>query len=424
MWLWSAAALGVALLACAASSHASEESVTRRAETDGQGWHEAQTLSGEWGGGRSRLKEHGITLDPRLTWFHQGMTSGDGVNEFADGAKADLLLHADLGKSGFWDGFSLTIHAEYNLGRDVNGAGGTIMPVNTGLLFPGIEGSDAFDLSSVFLGQTFGDSVTLLVGKINVVDLAAGKPFMGGAGVDSFWSSAFAAPPSGTVPPYLVGAIVNIQTTAATYGLWVYDPDSATNKSGFEDPFENGMTMRGTVDFPVTLGGLPGHQGFVALYSTKGASADFDGIRLPESPPGIGGIKEHRYYFGYTFDQYLYQTKNGSGEGFGLFGQFGISDGNPNRLYLSALIGIGGKGLIPGRSHDNWGIAFYYYAPSDFLKDSLEPIQTIRDEQGLELFYNLAVTPWMSVGADLQVIRPSLSSQTATFCGLRTVIRF
>jgi len=56
------------------------------------------------------------------------------------------------------------------------------------------------------------------------------------------------------------------------------------------------------------------------------------------------------------------------------------SDDNPNRLYWSALVGIGGVGLIPGRSRDNWGVGFYYAAPSRYLIDSLAPSVNIRDE--------------------------------------------
>lgn len=54
--------------------------------------------------------------------------------------------------------------------------------------FPGMEDAEASDLSSVYLGQTFSDSVSLLAGKINMIDIAAGKPFMGGSGIDSFWN--------------------------------------------------------------------------------------------------------------------------------------------------------------------------------------------------------------------------------------------
>ena len=89
-----------------------------------------------------------------------------------------------------------------------------------------------------------------------------------------------------------------------------------------------------------------------------------------------------------------------------------------------AFIGVGGNGLIPGRSRDNWGAGYYYSALSSDLKDSLSPVMTIGDEQGYEFFYNFTVTPWLTLGADLQIITPALADDTAVFTGLRTVIRF
>jgi porin len=389
------------------------------------GWLERDTLTGDWGGARPWLAERGITLKPRLTQFYQGLTAGDGDHGLEYAGKADLLLSADLGKLGLWDGFSLTVHAEYNFGESVNGRGGTIAPVNTALFFPGMDGADAFDLSSVYLGQKFGDSVSLVLGKINVIDLAASKPFMGGAGIDSFWNITFAAPPSGTVPPYLLGAILNVRTEPATFGVWVYDPVDVVNRSGLEDPFADGVTVRGTVEFPVTIAGLGGHQGFAASYSTLPGTDlnDLDELLIPPFPPGVPGIKDTRYYFAYSFDQYFYQSQENPREGVGLFGQFGISDGNPNRLYWMAIVGVGGTGLIPGRSRDNWGVGYYYAAISPDLKDSFARTLKIRDEQGMEIFYNAAVTPWLAVGPDLQVIKPSLANDTAVFFGLRLVIR-
>ena len=56
--------------------------------------------------------------------------------------------------------------------------------------------------------------------------------------------------------------------------------------------------------------------------------------------------------------------------------------------------------------------------------DGLADIQTIRDEAGLEAFYDYQLTPWCHVGADLQVIRPGLGESTAVIPGLRAVIRF
>ena len=390
------------------------------------GWLERDTLTGDWGGGRTWLKEHGLTLKPRLTQFYQGLTSGDGEHGFQYGGKADLLLDANLSKLGLWKGLSLNVHAEYNFGESVNQRGGTIMPVNTALMFPGMKGADAFDLSSVTLTQTFGDSVSLLAGKISIIDYCVPKPFMGGGGIDSFWNIVFAAPPSGTVPAYFLGSILSVRTEAATYGLWVYDPNSSVNKSALEDAFADGVTIRGSVSFPVTIAGRTGHQGLAASTSTKDGTdlSTLDGSNIPDPPPGTVGIKNSRYYFAYTFDQYLYQSKENPKEGVGLFGQFEISDGNPNKLYWMVFGGVGGTGLIPGRSLDNWGVGYYYAALSPYLKDSLAPSLRIRDEQGWEIFYNFAFTPWFTLGANLQIIRPSLANDTAIFFGLRNVIRF
>ena len=188
------------------------------------GWLERDTLTGDWDGARSWLNDYGITLKPRLTQFYQGMPSGDGDHGFEYGGKTDLLVNADLGKLGFWDGFSMIVHAEYNYGASVNGYGGTIALVNTALYFPGIEGADRFDMSSVYLAQKFGDSVVLLAGKINIIDIAATRPFAGGAGIDSFWNVVFVSPPAAQSPPVPLGCFAQWNTEVATFGLSVYDP--------------------------------------------------------------------------------------------------------------------------------------------------------------------------------------------------------
>jgi porin len=389
-------------------------------------WLERDTLTGDWWGGRTWLGEHGITLKPRLTQFYQGMTAGDGDHGFEYAGEVDVLLQADLDKLGLWTGFSATIHLIYNFGKSVNQRGGTLMPVNTALMFPGMEGADAFDLSSFYLGQKFGDSVSLLVGKVSITDYCIPKPFMGGGGMDSFWNIVFVAPPSGTVPAYFFGALLSVRTEAATFGLWVYDPNSSVNKWGLDNAFADGVTIRGSVSFPVTIAGASGHQGLAASYSTKDGT-DFetlDGVPIPAPPPGTVGIKSNRWYFAYTFDQYLYQSRSNPKEGVGVFGQFGISDGNPNVLHWLAFAGVGGTGLIPTRSRDTWGVGYYYAAWSQPLKEAVASTLTLRDEQGLELFYNFSVTPWFFLGADLQVISPALATTTAVFPGLRAVINF
>jgi porin len=381
------------------------------------------TLTGDWGGGRTWLEERGVTVKPRLTQFYQGLTSGEGDHGAEYGGKADLLLNADLDKLGLWKGLSFSVHAEYNFGKAVNLDGGTLMPVNTALMFPGLKGPDAFDLTNVVFKQTFSNRASLMIGKISIVDYCDRKPFHGGVGVDAFWNIVFVAPPSGTVPVAFLGAILSVPTRAATYGVWFYDPNSSLNKSALDHAFADGFTIRGSVSFPVTMGGLTGHQGLAVSYSNKpGTDLDtLDGIPIPPSPSTPK--KDQRYYFAYTIDQFLYQSKTNPKEGVGLFGQFEVSDGNPNPLKWMAFGGIGGTGLIPGRSHDNWAVGYYYAAPSKYLQDVPAPYPALCHEQALEAFYNFALTPWLVLGADLQIVSPSRVSDTAVFPGLRLVIR-
>ena len=108
--------------------------------------------------------------------------------------------------------------------------------------------------------------------------------------------------------------------------------------------------------------------------------------------PGTVAVKNSRYYFAYSFDQYLHQDVTNPDEGVGIFGQIGVSDGNPNTTHWSMLIGLGGKGLVPGRPNDNWGVGYYYDGISKYIKDALAPAVTLTNEQGVELFYNFALT--------------------------------
>ena len=89
-----------------------------------------------------------------------------------------------------------------------------------------------------------------------------------------------------------------------------------------------------------------------------------------------------------------------------------------------AFGGLGGTGLIPGRSLDNWGFGFYYFAPADGLHNLPPSNPQIGDEQGFEAFYNFVLTPWFILGAKGQVIDAGLATDWAVLPDLRTVIRF
>ena len=114
----------------------------------------------------------------------------------------------------------------------------------------------------------------------------------------------------------------------------------------------------------------------------------------------------------YNFDQYLYEPKKGSGEGIGVFGRFGASDGDPNFMHFFYSVGIGGKGVIPSRHNDKFGLGFYYIdVKNPKLQGLFQTRKLLRDEYGFEAFYNVAITPWLQLTPDIQIVRGAQKEQ-------------
>ena len=87
-------------------------------------------------------------------------------------------------------------------------------------------------------------------------------------------------------------------------------------------------------------------------------------------------------------------------------------DGNPNPVRWCLSAGIGGTGVLACRPKDTFGLGYFYIGLSNDFKNLLSgpvlgPLLAERDKQGVELFYNLALTPWCQVTPDLQIVQPS-----------------
>lgn len=123
----------------------------------------------------------------------------------------------------------------------------------------------------------------------------------------------------------------------------------------------------------------------------------------------------------YNFDQYLYTKADDPVQGFGLFGRFGFSTGEANPFEQFYSIGMGGKGLVPSY-RDTYGVGYFL----ENLSNDLPAALNTSDEQGIEVFYNIEIMPWLHITPDLQVIvRPGggfRDRETAIVCGVRTQI--
>lgn len=169
------------------------------------------SLTGDWGGARTRLAEDGASLRLYATGFYQGQWSGDPGsfskngqgNDFFTGGRIDALLDLDTSRMGLWRGGGFHLHLELEGGRLPGFRGGALWPVNTGAVLP-LGSEEEVVASSLYYSQRWGGT-SLLLGKINMIDLLANDPFFGGWGIDRFMNLAFVAPPDGVMPPVIMG---------------------------------------------------------------------------------------------------------------------------------------------------------------------------------------------------------------------------
>ena len=92
------------------------------------------------------------------------------------------------------------------------------------------------------------------------------------------------------------------------------------------------------------------------------------------------------------------------------------------------FLGLGGS--TPGRLDDRWGVAWFDYMFSSHLETALNTAlaatgQGLRDENGLEAYYDMAIADHIRFGPDVQVIWPgTIGKATAVFLGARARLVF
>jgi len=389
-------------------------------ETDKGDFLTRSALTGDWGGGRTSLADHGMSLDLRYTSFYQGLASGTGDKGYEYGGKMDAFIKLDSRKMGLWEGGELHSHLEYRHGSAPANLGGGIFSVNTALYWP-VDTPDELVATSLNFKQKFGDRSSIAFGKFNPVDVYASHPFYGGWGIDRFMNIVLVAPPSGLVPVVFMGAMGTFETEPATWSIIVADPNDRTNDYFPGDLFSDGVLLAANATRVSQLAGRRTTYGITGLYSTAEGS-DYSSIG-----GAVGtSTKSGAWNVNIQFTHDLQASSGQSDAAWGFYLKAGIADGNPNYVQRSLIVGIGGKALFFGRPQDSFGIGAYYYDLSDTLQDELNPVLTdFRDESAIEAFYSWAATPWLQIGASIQYINPARGyHEHALVPSLRTQIRF
>jgi porin len=401
------------------------------------------TMTGDWGGTRNEWAAKGVTFDINLTQVGQSVISGGKNNGWEYTGRGNLTMNINTQKLGLWSGGFFSVEVEGNYNKPINLDSGAIMPVNSNQLFPTL-GAQELNVPQIKFTQFLSHYFGATLGKFDTASGDANE-FAHGKGDKQFFNLALNINPVLllTVPSSTLGAGVIILPTkdpkSAVISLLVVDSNGRANTSGFDTAFEGNNTYVIEGHLGTDFFGMTGHQLVGATYSGKDFSSLDQSLRIIVENGSIKKEDDSWSVF-YNFDQYVYEPNKG--QGVGIFGRFGASDGDANPIHYFYSVGVGGKGIVPGRALDEFGVGFYYIDVSNpEFTGLLADRDLLRDEYGVEAYYNIALTPWMKLTPDIQIIRPAqektlkidsehlLASKkkdvdTATVVGLRLQIVF
>lgn len=377
------------------------------------------TLTGDWDGFRNELMEKGITWDVGLTQVFQGLVGG-GKTPGADyGGRLEANLNLDFQKMGLWPGAFVNVEMEGKFGNFSNGRAGTFYPVDINALFP-VPGQDEWAVTAATFAQFVSPQLGFMAGLFDTMSGDMNE-FAHGKGDDKFMNMAFCFNPVAAMVPYPALGVTTIfmpdQDILMTFA--VLGAEGKANECNFSTLFENGVYLCPEIRITTHFFDLTGHQLFGGGYSTRRYVSLQQAGMLANGALNDANGSWDLYY---NFDQYLYEPVKGEDRGWGIFGRFGASDGEANATHFFYSGGLGGKGVLDCRPNDRFGVGYYYLVTSNA---SLPSNLGFGDSQGLEAFYQIAVTPWMSITPDLQIVQPSQERTSVGYVlGLRMHVDF
>jgi porin len=395
-------------------------------------WFDWSKMTGNWGGARTELANHGVQLDVRLIQFYQGVASGGANTNFAYGGKLDYLIKLDGKKMGLWDGLFVNIHAETQFGESItDDAGGMSLP-NTAMLYP-LPDYHGTAITGLLVEQALNKNFVLFGGKINVIDLWTMIYPRTGGGIDGFMNTNMLA---AALPWFRYvnlsflggGALVLRDDGQIRGGVLVFDTNNCTTTSGIPQLFDSGAGFMGLWRLFFDIDDKPGRLLFVFGGTTRTyASLSASDWKLDVVDKTISaGKKTGAWTAAVYYDQVLWENPSDKKQNVWFFTGVSISDGNPSFAKWGGFASVEGTGLIPDREKDKAGVGVFYNQLSSELKDlAFDADHKLQDIWGMEAYYNIEIAPWFHLTPNLQVIQNQYrGDDPAVIVGIRSVIDF
>jgi porin len=371
-------------------------------------------VSGDWGGTRTEMVRHGVFIDAYSTTTYQDVTSG-GLKEIdALAQSTDVAINLDTGRLGWWPMgiIHLGIMSRYGSDQGRTWTAGSWSPTSTASLYPTALDSRATCPTEYYLVQAVTAEHVVIVGQLNTLYVADQNTFASNYRYQ-FQNLAL----NGN--PMLAGyfnqvAVVAADAWVASKHFRLYTAITDPNTQGCKFPsrafrdvtyFQEGVYKYDAGDLP---GAVRGGWAFTSKEQMRLPGGGGPGAFGSVPGPAVG-VSNARMFF-VNFEQYLKvsdgpdarQQKKRTCEphrGYGVFGRFGVGPSRSNRIDLFESLGIGGYGLADSRPNDRFGVGWYSSHFSRDLGSGMRP-----NEQGIEAFYSVAVTPAVQVTPSFQYI--------------------
>jgi porin len=421
---------------------------------------ERDTLTGDWGGGRTALKENqGIDITLNYIGETFGVLSGGLNRRTSYEGRLEFSVDTDLSKLVGLNGATthFTIYQIHNSGSNpAENVGSIADPSN-------IDALSTTRLFTLWYEQSFADRFSLRIGQLAGDDEFIISPTAGGLINGTFgWAGLLAADMLNGGPAYPVavpGARLKVNATDNVTVLGAVFAGNPAGKSGctltVQECNENGTNFGltggalyiGEVQYAVNQGkdaaGLPAMYKLGGWYATTDFADQRFGVNATGgtvllSDPAMTGPLNHKGNWGIygVADQTVMRRGDMA---LSLFVRGGLSPSDRNLLSYYIDGGAGIKGLFAGRPDDTltFGVAYAKISRDAANADIDAGNAVVRSEEVVfELSYAAQLAPWWTLQPDLQyILHPGgnvanpndpngAAIKNAFVAGLRSTIKF
>lgn len=416
------------------------------------------SLSGDWGGLRSTLGDHGVVFSLTQTSDVLGNINGGIRRGVAYDGLFQPQADMDLGKLMGWSGSSAHLSAYVVQGKGISQTNlQNIMTVTN------IEYAPAGAKMGEFWFQQklFDEYLAIKVGQIEA-DLNFATVESSAFMVNSTWGwpAAWAQNLPGSGPTY-PNAVPGAQLILSPSERWTLqgavfngNPTGKTpngNTNGLEFPLGQGVLSFAEAIYnlnPNGRGGMPGTYKLGGWYNSQtfnSLSMASNGVPLASgSSSGTPQSYKGNYSLYASVDQAIWRDANTDNQGPNVFASLYISpQSDRNQVNWFVEGGLTYTGLIDGRPLDQCAIGFAYMNMSAGYANNVryenqyqggnQPIPNF--ESFIELDYQAVISPWLAIQPFITyVINPGarapqpqntqLAIPNATVFGLRTIVSF